>query len=258
MATKKTASTAVATRAATGVVSVQDMLKSQLAKLKDKTGNTGGGNNIRVTQDKQFQLPDGTVTPGPLQLIVVDFNSQNFFYPGRYVKGQVNPPVCFAISESPRGMVPSDNSLDKQSEGCDDCPMNQFGSSENGEGKACKNSRVLAVLPPDADDSTPMWLLRTSPTATKTWDAYAKSVERMFGVPPAGVITEVSFDPNQTYATLTFGEPQPHNNTSAVNGARLQEAAALLAEEPDVTVQPAAAAKPVKAAPRRPVATARR
>lgn len=263
MASKKPAATgtAVATRSNTGMVSVQEMMKAQLAKLKDKTAPSSG-NTIRVTQDKQFILPDGSTTPGPLQVIVLDFNTQHTFYAGRFVKGQPNPPICFAISDVARGLTPSPNAPQPQSDSCDTCPMNEYGSGDDGKSKACKNARVLAVLPPDADESTPVWLLRTSPTAIKAWDAYAKGVDRMFGVPPAGVITSVGFDENQTYATLTFSDAQPHENVVAVSKAKMDEAQELLFQEPDTTERAPAKAAPrpaVKAAPRRPaVAGARR
>ena len=70
----KAASTAVAVKkTGTNIVSIQEAMKTQLAALADKTA-PASGNNIRVTQDKHFMLPDGTKTPGPLQLVVVEFS----------------------------------------------------------------------------------------------------------------------------------------------------------------------------------------
>ena len=110
--------------------------------------------------------------------------------------------------------------------------MNQFGS--NGTGKACKNSRLLAVLPPDADADTPMWTLATSPMANKGFDGFVTSVARVFQTPPVGVVVQVSFDPNETYAKLTFGNPQP-NPSVADHFGRQEEARAMLAVEPDTS-----------------------
>lgn len=241
--------TAVAVKAGSSVVSIQDALRIQAAAVADKTAPPSG-NSIRVGQDKMFTLPDGTKTPGPLELVIVDFTSSNRFYEGKYDPKALTPPACFAIGTNPIKMVPSANSPVPQADSCQVCPMNEFGS--DGDGKACKNSRMLAVLPPDADDKTDMWLLATSPTANKGFDGYVQSVARVFQTPPVGVVTTVSFDPNQTYPRLVFSDAKP-NPELAVHFARQAEAQEMLAAEPDVSkFQPA-----VKA-PARKVANARR
>lgn len=248
MATKKT-STAVAVKKPTSsaIVSIQEQLKAQLAAQAGKIG-APSGINIRLTQDKKFTLPDGSSHAGPLDLVVVDFVSRNMFYEGTYDPNNITSPVCFAINSVPRDMVPSDNSPAKQNDDCPSCPMNQFGSS--GKGKACKNTRLLAVLPPDADEDTPLWLLTVSPTAIKGFDGFVGSVARTFQMPPIGVTVSVDFDPNQTYASLTFSDPRPNENLEA-HFSRQAEATELLNTEPDYS---AFAAAPVKAAPQRPVA----
>ena len=242
----KATSTAVAVKkTGSNVVSIQDALRAQVAALADKTAPPGG-NSIRVTQDKQFILPDGTKTPGPLQLVIVEFASKNTFYKGKFDPKAIVPPVCFALGSNPLKMVPSDNSPLKQAEDCSSCPMNQFGS--DGDGKACKNSRVLAVLPPDADENTPLWLLATSPTANKGFDGFVTSVARIFQMPPVGVVATVGFDPSVTYAKLVFTDPQPNPNLDMCF-SRQGEAQAMLAVEPDVSQYKAE--EPAKKAARR-------
>lgn len=249
MATKAKPTTAVAVKKAsnTNIISIQDALKAQAAAVSDKVA-PASGNSIRVTQDKQFLLPDGTKTPGPLELVIVDFTSKNSFYEGAYDPKNISPPACFAIGTNPLKLVPSKNAPVAQATDCASCPMNQFGS--NGTGKACKNSRVLAVLPPDADENTPLWLLATSATANKGFDGYVGGVARVFQMPPVGVVTTVGFDPNETYAKLVFSNPQPNANV-ADHFARQEEAKAMLAVEPDTSSY-------VKAPPPRGKATAAR
>lgn len=231
-ATGKVKSTAVAVKTVgSNVVSIQDALRAQAAAVSEKTAPPGG-NAIRVTQDKQFILPDGTKTPGPLQLVVVDFSSKNAFYERAFDPKAIAPPACFAIGSNPLKMVPSKNAPLIQAPDCQSCPMNQFRS--DGDGKACKNTRVLAVLPPDADENTPMWVLATSPTANKGFDGFVTSVARVFQMPPVGVITTVGFDNNVSYAKLVFSDPQP-NPSVDVHFGRQEEAKAMLAVEPDVS-----------------------
>ena len=259
-AAKKTPGTAVATKkpASSAIVSIQEQLKAQVAAQANKIAPPSGI-NIRITQDKKFQLPDGSKVDGPLDLVIVDFVSRNSFYEGAYDPNNISPPACFAIHPEPKQMVPSDNSPVKQADDCASCPMNQFGSS--GKGKACKNSRVLAVLPPDADADTPMWLLQVSPTALKGFDGYVGAVARTFQMPPIAVVTSVDFNPNETYASLTFGDPRPNENL-AVHFARQAEAKELLMAEPDVSGYGQEPAKPARAparpAARKPAVAARR
>lgn len=226
-----TKGSAVAIKSGSNVVSIQEVLRAQAAAMSEKTA-PARGNAIRVTQDKQFLLPDGTKTPGPLQLVIVDFTSKNAFYEGAYDPKAIAPPACFAIGSNPLKMVPSKNAPLAQATECSGCPMDLFGSA--GTGKACKNSRVLAVLPPDADENTPLWTLATSPTANKGFDGFVTSVARVFQMPPVGVIATVSFDENETYAKLVFTDPQP-NPSVGVHFARQDEAREMLAAEPDVS-----------------------
>lgn len=249
-AAKAKTGTAVAVKKNSNVVSVaamQEQLKAQAAAMSEKTA-PASGNYIRVTQDKQFMLPDGTKTPGPLELVIVEFASSNKFYEGTYDPKAITPPACFAIGTNPTQMVPSPNAPLPQAADCQSCPMNQFGSA--GDGKACKNSRVLAVLPPDADEETPLWLLATSPTANKGFDGYVAGVARVFQMPPVGVITTVGFDTSVTYAKLTFSDPQPNTNLADHFG-RQEEARAMLAVEPDVTSFVKAPPAPARKAARR-------
>lgn len=259
-AAKKTASKSTAIAIATkktggavvSVAEIQAQLKAQVEALNGKVA-PASGITIQVSQSKEFKLPDGTKAD-ELELVILDFVSSNVFYEGEYDKDNISPPACFAIGENPLALVPSDNSPLKQANECKGCPMNEFGSS--GKGKACKNTRVLAVMPAEANDETPIWLLKVSPTAIKAFDSYVRSVAATFQMPPVAVVTKVSFDENSDYPSLRFGDPQPNENLS-VHVARQEEAKTLLQTEPDVSQYGAAQEK--KAPPRRPASkTARR
>lgn len=253
---KKT-STAVAVKKPAGgaIVSIQEQLRAQAAAMADRTAPPSGV-NIKITQDKKFQLPDGNKVDGPLDLVIVDFVSKNLYYEGAYDPNNISPPACFAIHPEPKMLVPSDNSPNKQCDTCSGCEQNQFGSA--GKGKACKNMRVLAVLPPDADENTPLWILNVSPTAIKGFDGFVGAVNRTFGMPPVAVIAEVDFNEAETFASLTFSNPRPNENLE-VHFNRQAEARDLLAAEPDVSGYGQAPAKPAaRAVARKPGIAARR
>ena len=228
-----TASTSVAIKkpSAGNIVSIQDALKAQAAGMSDRI-NPATGNKIRSTQDKKFILPDGTKTADPLEVVILDFVTVHEFYEASFDKDNIVPPGCFAVGTNPKKMFPSANVPNKQCDDCQACPMNQFGS--DGNGKACKNGRLLAVLPPDADDDTPIWLLQVSPTALKGFDAYVATVTRMTGMPPIAMVATVGFNDSVTYAQLEFTNPQPNENLAAMY-ARQGEATELLNAERDVS-----------------------
>lgn len=227
--------TAVAVKKAssTAVANIQDMLRKQ-AEANASRVEPGGGKSIRIGQDKSFTLPDGTKTREPLQLVVVDFVSRNEYYESTYNKDDIVPPNCFAIHPEPKQLVPSANSPDKQNDDCATCPMNQFGSAPSGGGKACKNTRLLAVLPPDADEDTELWTLKVSPTALKAFDNFVAGVNRAFQLPPIGVVVTVAFSDAKDYPSLEFSDPLPNDNV-AVHMARQEEAREMLLREPDVS-----------------------
>ena len=97
MATKPKTGTAVAVKASSNIVSIKDALKAQALAMTGRTAPSTGS-AIRTTQDKQFVLPDGTKTPGPLELVIVDFTSKNAFYPGAFDPKNITPPACFVKS----------------------------------------------------------------------------------------------------------------------------------------------------------------
>lgn len=223
--------TAVVVKKAHNIVSIQEALKAQTADIANRIA-PATGNKIRATQDKKFVLPDGTTTPGPLELVIVDFAAVNNFYDTEYKKGEESPPACYAVGSDPRKMFPAANSPNRQADDCQSCPNNQFGSK--GAGKACGNGRLLAVLPPDADASTPIWLLQPSATAIKGFDGYVSGVVRSFQSMPISVVTTVSFDDDETYAKMVFSDPKPNPNVGEHFG-RQEEARELLYVERDVS-----------------------
>lgn len=232
-------STAVAKRAGTSVVSIKEALQKQAADLNERVAPASG---ISISiKNSEFRLPDGRKTTDPIEVVIVEFASINSFYEGTYDPNNMVPPTCFAIGSNPLKLVPSDNSPVKQHDSCTGCSMNEFGSQ--GAGKACKNTRVLAVLPPDADADTPIWRLSVPPTSIKNFDNYVRQVASSMQMPPVSVVTTISFDDGKDYPVLKFEGAVPNENL-AVHFARQTEAAELVHAEPDVSGYQAAK-KPV-------------
>lgn len=214
----------------TAVVDIQAELKKQADAMKGKI-QSPGGDTIK-TKGKEFTLPNGVKDAGPMRLVILDFVSMNAFWDRPYKDGDPFPPACIAIGNDPKNMIPDDNSPAKESEACQGCPNNEFGSK--GAGKACSNSRLLAVVEPNDDPKSPIYLLKVSSTGLKSFDGYVAGLSSQFGSVPVAFTTEVYFDPALTYPSLRFGSPEPNPNL-AVHFNRQKEAQARLMTLPDLS-----------------------
>jgi hypothetical protein len=214
---------------------VQAQMDEQIQADIKRLGAVGGKDAIRITQDKKFEMPNGDVLD-EIEGVIVDFVYRNEYYPDPFNRKAIKPPVCFAIAQEAKGMKPSPNSPDLQDEGkgCDACQQNQWGSSPTNNGKACKNTVYMALLPPNATDEDPIWTLKTSPTAIKPFNGYIHKLGHTLNKSKSGVVTKIFFDPNSAYASVRF-EPTGVNDAFVETAKRTGEARARLLQEPDLT-----------------------
>ena len=226
-----------------------------LADLKSRLA-APGGDKIKV-ENKQFELPSGA-TAEELDIVIVDFIHFNAYYETSYTKGVISAPGCAALGIEPKGMVPLPASTAIQNPGCDGCAQNKFGTK--GAGKACQNRILVAVLPADADETTPLALLDLPPTSIQQFQKYVASVAGTLQRPPYGVITHVECDQNETYAKLIFSDPQPFDMDNADDVAqvnlirsRRNEARERLLTPPDLTASNDAVTPAKKSALKAPV-----
>lgn len=252
---KATTSTAVAVKKPTSgnIVSIQEQLKAQAAAV---AGRTEGSASKQIKySDGKFVLPNGAQTSDPIKVVILDFVTQHTKYEKAYKAGEVSPINCAAVGDNPREMVPYASIGAPECGDCVSCWANQYKSAAQGDGKACKQVRHMAVLVQDSngviDPDGPVFTIQTTPTSNKVFDGYVKSVAAAFQLPPVGVVTTLDIDTTSAkWASLMFTNPAP-NEDVAVNFARQAEARAMLTEEVPV-VPPTPVAAPAgrgKAAP---------
>lgn len=221
------------------LANIDAQLAAEAAEIAESIG--APSSNVISIQDKVFKLPDGQILQEPLDVIIVDHISKNFFYEGAWDPKNPEGPICWAINRKITDLAPSPNVPEAQTRGdCEKCPMNEWGSS--GDGKACKNTRALAVLLPTIGDGTQLYTLNVSPTAIKSFDGYVNAVLKMYKAPPIKVLTEITFHPEKRWAYPVFGDPRP-NEHYAEHVARRDEARAMLEVEPKAG-EPKTVAKP--------------
>ena len=204
---------------------------------RSRIGASGGGDVISINNGKRcFVMPNEQETD-EFEALIVDFAYRNEYYIGAYNPKVITPPACFAIAPSAAQLTPSENSPVKQNASdCATCQQNQFGTHISGSGKACKNTVLIAILPPDEAvlESHDIWVLKTSPTAIRPFNKYASKVSQM-NLPIGVVRTRFFFDPDTSYASVRF--EALGIEAECIDGVmeRKEEASKRLLEEPDVS-----------------------
>lgn len=227
-------------------INFREELEKQSQAIKQKIA-APSGDRIRMASGR-YVLPSGQEGE-EFDAVVIDFVSSNLFYEGNFDRTNPSPPVCFAVGPEPSLLIPVDESPEKQSETCAACPNNQFGS--HGRGKACKNTRLLAVVPVTEngiEEDAPLWIMSVPPTSIKAFDSYVGKLAVKQRTTPIGLVTRFSLDPTVDYAAPRFEAVRPleDDELAAVFPMR-EEALPRLTALPDFTAskQAGAPARPV-------------
>jgi hypothetical protein len=164
---------------------------------------TGGGAWLSIRAGQlSFQ---GTPLPdSQLECVVLDYRFENTWYGGvPFDADNPRPPHCFAIAKVEGDLAPHQDSHDPQHQQCKGCVQNEFGTSDRGKGKACKNIRRLALLhsdylkSPQTIADAPVVFLKVPPTSLTGWANYVKKISNVLGKPPYAVVTRVTVSPDQ-------------------------------------------------------------
>lgn len=98
--------------------------------------------------------------------IILDHNRANAWWEVSFDQsGGGTPPSCWSLN----GTQPDPSAQNSQCETCAACPYNQFGSEENGRGKACKNMKRVHIL---LEGSSLPHRLTLPPSNLKAFDRY--------------------------------------------------------------------------------------
>jgi hypothetical protein len=245
MATKPKAGTAVAVaRAKVNLPAHLQAGGDEVAAFQQRL-SAPSGNKISVTQDKKFSMPPTDAFPAGAKMevihgVIVDFIAKKNWYEGAFNRDNIVPPNCFALDfVTHDSLLPSENSPDIQGEACKTCAMNQWEPVAPGsqkKKKACQDKYVLALLAPDAAEGAPLITLELSATAIKAYDKYVRDLANDYGLPPYAFVTEFSFDPNQTYASIRCGNPEPVGKALyELAKSKREEAITVLRVEPQTS-----------------------
>lgn len=190
----------------TSLVKWDDELKALAQKTAIKEQVSDGFRSISF-RGGQMSIGDDVVKGNELECVVIASVHANLYYDSDYNPSKVVVPICYAFGDPDaddptEGMAPHENCSEPQSEQCQGCPMNEFGSADRGRGKACKNVRRMAVIDTDslksADDlaKAEPYQMQIPVTSVKRWAKYANTIAKDMERPPFAVVTKVKISPD--------------------------------------------------------------
>lgn len=206
----------------------------------DTLAIAGGGNTFKrisirggvfrmVVGGKEIATKEGR----SLDVVVVRaaHKPSRTFYEGAYKEGEKVAPACWSTD----GVKPDEGVVNKQASTCANCPQNIKGSG-NGEGRACRFSRRMAVVLADdlQGDIYQFVIPATSIFGAGEpnklpFEAYVQLL-KAHNIPLGAAVTEVRFDTQATGQKLLFRAVKPlEEGEHEIIKARGEDPAALAA-----------------------------
>lgn len=216
-----------------------DYLKGSTDGITDALAASSGGGRRKIsTEGGVFRmLVNGQEVAvneeRSMNVIIVNAapHVQREYYASAYVKGQASTPVCYSND----GVKPDERSVSPQHANCSNCPQNVKGSGQ-GESRACRFRRLLAVMPENEPNEFVYQLGLSATSIFSSADsgkmglqAYAQHLAS-HRVPITGVVTEMRFDTASGVASkLIFKPVRPVTKKEYELVQRLREAPETLA-----------------------------
>lgn len=200
MATKKNETTALAVIENFQLPALSDEMGQALAEEMDGLTLTfprvkipsGGGLAFEVPGDD----PENPDTEKEIVGVIVDHHPVNAYWADKYA-GANNPPDCSSMD----GKVGLD--ADGNRVPCNSCQFNQWGSADDGRGKACKNMHRVYIL--REGEMLPL-LLTLPPTSLKNLSDYIALRVVSKGMRSYGVVTKVSLKKAQNTGGINYSQ----------------------------------------------------
>lgn len=162
---------------------------------------------------------DGAPIPGnKMCVIVLDGILENVYFSEAYDADHPAGPKCYAFGRDEQAMAPHQSVVergDAQHQKCNGCQQNVFGTAEQGKGKACRNTRRVAMIPagtyekdtlmlftkPEQFTSSPIAFMKLPVTSVKDYSAFVKQLAVVLKKPPFAVfaIVQVLPDPKTQF-----------------------------------------------------------
>jgi hypothetical protein len=197
---------AVARTKSTALVPWDEKFGRYATEAKAVTGTPTG--QFVGTQGGTLTVDKVPVPNNELECIAMAHIFENALYEGDFSSDNPQPPICFALGTVEADLKPHEMSEEPQvgkgspnpeATCCAECPNNEYGSSEKGRGKACKNGRRIGIIPSDAVETgvteAAVHYLKVPPTSLAAWDQYVKQMADTLHRPPFALVTSIKLVP---------------------------------------------------------------
>ena len=162
----------------------------------------------------QLSFNDSPIPDNEMAVVIPYSVLENIYYEGEYDSDNIQGPTCFAFGRNESEMAPHEVVQEAGTavhDNCEDCPNNEWGSAEKGKGKACRNTRRIAMIPAGKFDKDGEYIMEENPehyadaevaymklpvTSVKGYAAFVKSIDATLGRPPHCVMTRVAVVPD--------------------------------------------------------------
>jgi hypothetical protein len=186
----------------TALTKYDAIFAQEAQRAADIEKNMGGGNFISL-KNGRMTYRGAEVPDNKMNVIIMDFILENDFFDGPYDPDNPTSPACYALGRDQDTLAPHENSASPQSKACTGCLRNEWGTGGglNGNGKACKNVRRLALIT-EGDytkdiSRAEVSYLRLPVTSVRAWNGYVHQLNNVLKKPPFAVTTEIAVIPDQ-------------------------------------------------------------
>lgn len=181
------------------------------------------GKNFLSTKSGVLSYNEIDMPGNQILAIVLDAVHENTYYSAKYDANVPAPPTCYAYTRNKtepmyphESMALHPDTFVVQSDTCNKCQWNEWGTADVGRGKACQNRARLALLaagvyiprkgsrdfdielfndPRDLSQAD-IVMLKLPPTSVAEWEKYVQQVGATFKRPPYGMVTRIYLEPH--------------------------------------------------------------
>lgn len=206
------------------VVTWDDELAKYATAAAEMEKNTGGGQFFSL-QGGTLSWQDAPIPNNEMVVVILDAIFENVYYEGRFDPDNPAPPTCFAFARDEDELAPHDVIVkagqNQIEDFCVNCEHAQWGTADTGRGKACSNTRRLAMIPAGKFDrngeleifdeshfaKTEIGFMKLPVTSVKGYASFVKQVAGSLKRPPFGIITRVEVIPDSKTQFRVMFEP---------------------------------------------------
>lgn len=212
----------------TSLVTYEEKWQQKAERAVEFEPLTGG--QVLSVKGGILMLGEQAMPGNQVAVVILDSVHENTYYGIRYDQDNPMPPICYAMARGGDELFPH---LDMQKDpyfepqhwdgnfvaGCEGCPMNEWGSADQGKGKACQNRRRLTVIPagyytprkgsrefdlelfddPKHYQAADPAFLKLPVTSVSNWAKYVNQLAAGPRRPPYGVITRIFVEPHAQF-----------------------------------------------------------